>query len=309
VAEQEDPVGDPQLGGHRLDLAAQRAVAGQDHAQPGLGARRDRERPELGRVVLLLDEPAHAPDQHRARIGADPRPQRRDVLRSDRAVGREIDAVADRAHPPAEPAVHRAGQRTGGLGGEPAEPLAELVGHRHHVAHQLAHHLVAQRLLAAAVGQLLRQERVRAIGHLAGERAQRADRGADPEQARRQAGDQERPRVDRVDHLDLVAPDQLGHPPHVVGPQAGRERQDLDRDRALAQPRDQLARLLAERAEHRPVPRGIEVERQVDDALGPSGQAHRVHDVQHGFCAVGVHAVNHCSYQPKRLIRHHRSYE
>ena len=60
----------------------------------------------------------------------------------------------------------------------------------------------------------------------------------------------------------------------------------------------------------RELPPRIEVEREVDDPLGPPRQPERVHHVQHRPCTVSVVAhANHCSYQPKRLMRHHRSNE
>jgi hypothetical protein len=150
--------------------------------------------------------------------GSAPGPELGDLGGGDRAVRSEVDAVADRVHPAAQRAVADAGERPDGLGGEPAEPLAELVGHRDHVVHQPARHLVAQRLAAAAVDQLLGQELVRAIGDLAGERAERADRRVDPAQPRGQPGVQQRPRVDRVDDVDVQAAQQLGELPHAVGP-------------------------------------------------------------------------------------------
>ncbi len=150
---------------------------------------------------------------------------------------------------------------------EPAEPLAERVGHGDDVVHEPARELVAQRLAAAAVDELLRQERVLAVGRLAGERAQRADGGADPGEAPGEPGVEEGPRVDGVDDGDPAAAEQRGEPGDAVGSQAGRQRQHLDRDRALPQSLGELADLLAERAEHGPVARRIEVEREIDDPL------------------------------------------
>ena len=88
---------------------AQRAVAGQHHAQPRLGARGDRERAQLGRIVLLLDQPADAADQHGVAVAPSWARSAAISSRGDRAIRREIDAVADRVHPAAQRPVDRAG--------------------------------------------------------------------------------------------------------------------------------------------------------------------------------------------------------
>jgi hypothetical protein len=243
---------------------------------------------ELGRVVLLLDEPPHAADQHGVAPGAQLGAQAGDLGRRDRAVRPQVDAVADRAHPAAQRLIAEAGDRCR-VGGEPAEPLAQLVGHRDHIAHQPARHLVAHGLAAAAVDQLLGQEPVLAVGGLAGERAQRADRRANAGQPRREPGVEQRPRVDRMDHLDPEPADQRGELPDALGPEPRRQRQDLDRHLALVQTAGELAGLLAERAEDRPVALGVEVQRQVDDALGPPGEPEGVHDVENGLGLVVQH--------------------
>src|SRR5947207_2542608 len=98
-----------------------RASYGADRvAVLGLG-----ERVQLRRIVLLLDEPADATDQHGVGLRAELRAQRGDLVGADRAVRIEIDAVADRAHPLAQRAIAQARHRAERRRREPAEPLAE----------------------------------------------------------------------------------------------------------------------------------------------------------------------------------------
>src|SRR5262249_57225799 len=103
----------------------------------------------------------HGAEEQVLRPGARARAQLRDLLGGDRRVRAEVDAVADRAHAPAERVVAEQAERAGGVAGEAAEALAQLVRHDDEVARERARELVAQRLAAPAVVQLRAEGPVR----------------------------------------------------------------------------------------------------------------------------------------------------